>query len=114
MLHSYKPDLPDILTQANKLVYDEIKGESKLVEQYYDWIFVKLRQIIGNYLSKDCPLTTAEKMKYYDSMIKQDSWENIMRNAKSVPREFKNKCVVFRSGFIILYFATRMMWRRNK
>lgn len=114
VLHSYKPDLPDVLTQANKLVYDEIKGESKLVKQYYDWIFVKLRQIIGNYLSKDCPLTTAEKMKYYDSMIKQDGWENIMRNAKSVPREFKNKCVVFRSGFIILYFATRMMWRRNK
>lgn len=114
VLHSYRPNLPDVLTQANRLVYDEIKGEVGLANQYYDWIFVKLRQIIGNYLSKDCPLTTAEKIKYYDTMIKQDIWDNIMRNTNLVPHEFKNKCVVFRSGLIILYFATRMRWRRSK
>lgn len=114
VLHSYRPDLPDVLTQANRLIYDEIKGESGLANQYYDWVFVKIRQIIGNYLSKDCRLTTAEKIKYYNALMKQDVWKNIMCDPDLVPHEYKNKCVVFKSGFIILCFAIRMRWRKSK
>lgn len=112
VLHSYKSNLSDVITQVNRLIYDEIKAESGLANKYYDWIFVKLRQIIVNYLSKDCYLTTVEKIKYYNAMMKQDVWKNIMCDKNLVPHKYKNKCRLFKNGLIILYFAMRMRWRK--
>lgn len=114
VLHSYKSKLPDILTQVNELILKKIKEEPKLANQYYEWVFVKLRQIICNYLSVECQLSMADKIKEYNKIMDLDIWRNILRNKDVIPKQFERKCVVFRNGFILVYFAMRIRWKESK
>lgn len=114
VLHSYKPNLSAVLTQVVGLIYEEIKDEPELANQYYDWLFVKLRQIIGNYLSDDCHLNMANKIRDYNAVMTQNEWKNVMNNSSWMPRGYKGKCLLFKNGFVILYFAIRMRWRKTR
>ena len=114
VLHSYKSKLPDVLTRVNELIFIKIKDEPKLADQYYEWVFVKLRQIAYNYLSVDCKLSMADKIKEYTKIMKLDIWQNILGDKSVIPRQFERKRVVFRNGLILLYFAMRIRWKERK
>lgn len=114
VLHSYKATLPDVLTEANRIIFEEIKAEPEVANQYYDWVFVKLRQIVTNYLSKECCLNVPKKIKAYDKMMQQDIWHSVMCDKNIIPQKYKSKCFIFRSGLILIYFSLRTRGKESR
>lgn len=107
VLHTYKASLPEVLTRVNEIIFPMVSDKQILSNQYYDWIFVKLRQIIHNYLSNECPLTIRKKMKNYSNMVQLDIWKRTLENKTFIPRKYRGKCKMFRSSWILIYFAMK-------
>ena len=108
VLHKYRSDMPEVLTRVNSVIFEEIKDQDDLAMQYYEWVFVKLRQIIFNYLSKECKLSMIDKIKKYRKLIHNNTWENILGDNYILPEQYKNRCFAFKHGLILVYFKMRI------
>ena len=108
VLHKYRSDMPEVLTRVNSLIFEEIKNQDDLATQYYNWVFVKLRQIIFNYLSKECKLGMIDKINEYRKLMHNDTWENILGDNYILPKRYKNRCIAFKHGLILVYFKLRI------